>query len=246
MVKVVIVDNEHNAVIILQNYLERYIQDIQVVGIANSKQEAITLLENTLFDLVLLDINLGDGSGFDVLDSISKTDFKLIFITAYDEHAIKAFKYAAIDYLLKPINPEEFIVAIDRAKNAQNSINPKQIESAVQLIENKTQEKIVINSSHEIHFLEISKIVRLESYKNYTDIYMHDGTKITSSKTLKFYDNLLPETSFVRIHQKHLVNTAYVTKFLKEDGGYLVLDTKEKLEVSRRKKEGLLKLLFNQ
>jgi len=245
MLRALIIDDELNAVKTIQSFLHKYVEGVSVVGIANSKEEAIALMANTTFDLALLDINLGDGTGFQVLESAQETAFDVIFITAYDEHAIKAFKYSALDYLLKPLNPEEFVAAIDRVKARKSKGQKAQIAYASKMVSSGAGSKIVVNSSSEIHFVNISEIIRLESYRNYTDIYLTNNQKITSTKTLKFYENLLIDSPFFRIHQKHLVNTQYIKKFLKEDGGYVLLSDNSKLEVSRRKKEDLLNKLLN-
>lgn len=244
MLRVLIIDDEKNAVATVQNYISKYTEDVSVVGVAHSKAEAVSLMNATSFDLALLDINLGDGSGFDVLEETNNDGFALIFTTAYDEHAIKAFKYSALDYLLKPLNPEEFLAAIERSKAHLETIHKSQIDYATSINTSKTVNKLVVNSSQEIHFLEISDIQRLESYRNYTDIHMRSGQKITATKTLKYFDTILAEQGFFRIHQKHLVNMNYIVKFLKEDGGYVLLDDGSKLEVSRRKKDELLQTLI--
>lgn len=246
MLRAIIIDDENNAIRTLQSFLERYTNGISVAGTAGSKAEAIELINNTDFDLALLDINLGDGTGFEVLEATMDKEFSVIFTTAYDQHAIKAFKYAALDYLLKPINPEEFIEAIDRFKTIDQQLQKSQIVSASEMVKSGKIDRIVVNSSNEIHFIDISEIIRLESYKNYTDIYLTNEQKITSTKTLKFYENMLADSGFFRIHQKHLVNTSFIKKYLKEDGGYVLLANESKLEVSRRKKEDLLKTLTQQ
>lgn len=240
MIKVIIIDDEPNAVKTLQSYIDRYTHGISVVGSAHSKMDAVSLINSIACDVVLLDINLGDGTGFQVLEEVESSNFVTVFTTAYDEHAIKAFKYSAVDYLLKPINPEEFVATMDRIKELQDKNNTRQTSFASELASGNEQPKLVVNSSNEIHFLNIEDIIRLESYRNYSDIYLLNGQKITSSKTLKFYETLLEEHSFFRIHQKNLVNTKHIVKFLKEDGGYVLLSNETKLEVSRRKKEQLL------
>jgi len=240
MLRVVLVDDEQNAIITLQSYIEKYIEDVEVVGVANSKKQAIELLNTTDFDLLTLDINLGDGTGFQVLEEIESTNFNVIFSTAYDEHAIKAFKYSALDYLLKPLNPKEFIDAVERSKNTVIAGQQEQISLASDLVKFNEVKKIVVNSTSEIQFIAIENIIRLESDKNYTDIYLTTGEKITSSKTLKHYDSLLQDVSFFRVHQKHLVNMACIKKFIKEDGGYVEMIDNTMLGVSRRKKEELL------
>jgi two-component system LytT family response regulator len=244
MLKVLIIDDENNAVKTLQSYIHKYTEGVTVAGIAHSKQEAIDLISSAQFDVLLLDINLGDGTGFDVLEATSGKEFSVIFTTAYDEHAIKAFKYSALDYLLKPINPQEFVEAIERCKIQNHKSRKPQLNYASQLAKSGVSDKILVNSSNEIHFLEISEIVHLQSDGNYTDIFPSNQAKITSTKTLKFYEQLLEEYSFFRIHQKHLVNTKFITKFLKDGGGHVLLSNGTKLEVSRRKKEDLLNQLL--
>lgn len=240
LLNIILVDDEENAIITLQSFIKKYIKRVNVVGIANSKKEAVTLIQNTEFDLLLLDINLGDGTGFEVLKDTKEKDFGVIFTTAYDEYAIKAFKYSAIDYLLKPINPEEFIEAIERYKNKKQHLTTQQLNIATSHTDKIKNNKIVINSVNEISFIELEEIMHLKSDKNYTDIFIKEGQKITSTKTLKFYEELLPKDKFIRIHQKHIVNLNYIRKYLKEDGGYVLLLNNTKLEVSRRKKEDLM------
>ncbi|NQY06698.1 MAG: response regulator transcription factor [Flavobacteriaceae bacterium] len=243
MLRLVLVDDENNAIKTLQSYIAKYLENATVVGMATSKKDAVKLIDNCHFDLLLLDINLGDGTGFEVLEEVVNKDFSIIFTTAYDEHAIKAFKYSALDYLLKPLNPKEFIEAIQRLDF--NTNQKQQINVASAYANSGQKNKIVINSNSEIYFLEFNEIIRLEADINYTDIYLVNGKKITSAKTLKHYQELLSEDVFYRTHQKHLVNMSYIKKFLKEDGGYVQLENGKKIEVSRRKKEDLIKRMSN-
>lgn len=244
MLRIIIIEDEKNAVITLQSYINKYTSEVSVVGIANNKKEGIELINKETFDVLLLDINLGDGTGFEVLESIQDKNFGVIFTTAYDEYAIKAFKYSAIDYLLKPINPQEFVDAIERYKKNFINISRQQLDIATSYTDVAKNNKIVVNSTNEIHFIELDEILHLQSDKNYTDIYLKDQQRITSTKTLKFYEQLLPSDKFLRIHQKHLVNLQCIKKYLKEDGGYVLLTDNSKLEVSRRKKEDLMNSLL--
>ena len=244
MIKTLLIDDENNAIKTLQSYIYKYTKNLCIVGIASSKIEAIELITTIKdFDLILLDVNLGDGTAFELLEQIPLKKFRIIFTTAYDQYAIKAFKYSALDYLLKPIDPKEFINAIEKLHKTNATSLKNQLELVSSIEKTKTIDKIVVNSSNVIHFIEIDDIIRLESEKNYTDIYLINGKKITSSKTLKYYENLLPGIIFFRIHQKYLVNISFIKKYLKEDGGYVLLKDESKLAVSRRKKEALLNKL---
>lgn len=233
--KVILIDDEPNAITTLQNYIYNYTTGITIVGKGSSKKDAIELIKNNTFDVLFLDINLGDGTGFEVLDSISEKNFKIVFTTAYDEHAIKAFKYSAIDYLLKPLNPDEFMEAVQRLKEDDDIKTLDQLELVRSSLKEKQSNKIAITTVDEIHFINITDIIRLESFRNYTDIFTK-YKKITASKTLKYFEQLLPETQFFRTHQCHITNLNFVEKFVKKQGGYLELHTGEMIPVSRRKK----------
>jgi len=242
--KIIIIEDEKNAIITLQSFISKYIPDVTICGIANNKKEGVALIKKNNFDIVLLDINLGDGTGFEVLEQVENKNFGVIFTTAYDEYAITAFKYSAIDYLLKPINPKELIEAMDRYKRDVYNISDQQLNIATSYANKINNNKIVVNSLSEIHFIELGEILYLKSDKNYTDIFLKNKQRITSSKTLKFYEQLLPENKFLRIHQKYIINLDYVVKYLKEDGGYILLTDNSKLEVSRRRKESLMNSLL--
>lgn len=242
--KVIIIEDEKNAIITLQSFINKYISDVTICGIANNKEEGISLINKNNFDLVLLDINLGDGTGFEVLENAENKNFGVIFTTAYDEYAITAFKYSAIDYLLKPINPKELIDAVARYRENVYEISNQQLDIATSYVNKVKNNKIVINSTNEISFIELDELIHLKSDKNYTDIFLKNKQRITSTKTLKFYEELLPSDKFIRIHQKHIINLDYVRKYLKEDGGYVLLTNDAKLEVSRRKKENLMNSLL--
>jgi len=237
--KVVLVDDEIQALKTLKNYIAKYTSGVEIVGEAQNKQEAIALLNSIEFDLLILDINLSDGTGFDVLDSIKKKDFRLIFSTAYDEYAIKAFKYSALDYLLKPLDPDEFKLAIEKCKAS----SPLKLSEQIDLAKNtftKQIDKIAIYSLDEVFFIAIKDIVRLESFKNYTQIFTNESKMFVASKTIKHYEDLLPADQFFRTHQCHIIALKAIEKFIKKDGGYVLLKNGKSIPVSRRKKELLL------
>lgn len=242
------VDDEQKARETIIQMLNLYCTDIEIAGEAENVENAYLLLKNIQPDLVLLDIQMPDGTGFDLLKKFNNLDFKIVFITAYKEHAIKAFKYSALDYLLKPIDPDDLTATIDRVKKTlEESHTSLKFETLLENITLKNAEnrKIVLRTSESIHLVKISDIIRCESSSNYTQFYLADGKKLLVSKTLKEYDEMLTNDQFFRTHQSHLVNLNYIDRFDKTEGGYLVMKDGSHVPVSFRKKDQLLKL-FNQ
>ncbi len=243
--KAIIIDDEELGRKAIKSFIEKYATNtLELIDEADSVKNGLFSILSHQPDVVFLDIRMNDGTGFDLLEKLPKIDFKIIFVTAYQEHAIKAFKYSAIDYLLKPINPDEFIAAIDRLKT-ENKID--EIEQKVNvLIKNKSRfNKIALPTLNGLKMVTISDIIRCESDNNYTLFYLLDGSKILVSKTLKEYDELLSSEGFFRVHKSHLINIAFVKEYIKGEGGYVILEDNTNIEVSRRKKESLLQLLIN-
>jgi len=243
--KLVIIDDEQDARTTLRALLKQYCPDIQIVGEADNVMDGIGTIRSLLPDIVLLDIQLGNATGFDLLDKFSNPNFQVIFTTAYDQFALKAFKYAAIDYILKPIDPKDLIIAIDRAiKNLiPKSVYQQQIQQLLHDNNNQSFDKIALSTATGLHFLKIKDIVFLKAAANYTIFITANNEKIMVSKTLKEFEELLPDTLFFRIHQSYILNIQFIKKFLKEDGGYALLDNGKKLPIARRKKEAFLNLL---
>ena len=233
--RTVIVDDEKQIREGLRILLSK-IEGIVVVGEAANEVEAKRIIDQLRPDLVLLDIQLKNATGFDMLEMFSHQKFKLIFITAHNEFAIKAFKYNAFDYLLKPIDPVELRQTIDRLKHQID--DEKQIQ---RLQENKEFEKITIKTSERIYVLLLSEIIRCEADQGYTHFYMENQQRIVSAKTLKEYNALLPEDQFVRVHQSHLVNKRFIASYDKK--GFLVLKNNQKVPVSVRKRHFVNELL---
>tara|TARA_R110002072_G_scaffold78485_4_gene181942 strand:+ start:3012 stop:3761 length:750 start_codon:yes stop_codon:yes gene_type:complete len=233
--------------------LEMLIQDIsnnhpmiKIIGTANSVVSAAKILQKKQPDILFLDIMLGDGTGFDLLEIIPNLKSKIIFVTASDEFAIRAFKFAAIDYILKPYSDEELKNGIDKAilqiqpRNEQLSVLQESIATPNQL-----PKKISLHTLDKIVVVSLDEIIRCKSDNNYTTFYFENGTKLMVTKTLKFYADLLKDNSFLRVHQSHLVNTKYIKEFIKSDGGYLVLKDKSTVSVSVRKRGEVLEALAN-
>lgn len=236
--RTIIVDDERQIREGLRILLSQ-IETINVVGEASTMMEAKEVIERLQPDLVLLDIQLKNKTGFDMLDALSNLNFKVIFVTAYNEYAIKAFKYNAFDYLLKPIDPEELRETITRFLQ-QNNATKQQLAL---LNDNSDFQKIIIKTSEHIYVLPIKEILHCKADQGYTHFYMNDSTHVLSSKTLKEYNALLPENEFVRVHQSHLVNWQYVISYDKK--GFLILKNEVQIPVSVRKRHFVMELLKN-
>jgi len=240
MIRAVIIDDIPEAIAVLKADLENYCVNIEVVGSAEGVVTGAKLIKEIKPDLVFLDIQMKDGSGFDLLEILTDVNFKLIFTTASDEYAVKAFKFSAVDYLLKPIDPDELMDAVSRVEGQD-----KPAQRIDLLKENFVKAKrIALNTLQKIHIVNVDEILRCESNINYTMFYFTDGTKLLVTKTLKEFDNLLSGHNFIRVHQSHLINTSFIKEFLKSDG-VIVMKDGTKVPVSTRKKEVLMEMISN-
>lgn len=245
MIRTVVIDDEVKARETIQNMVKTYCPDVEVVGTAGSVSQGIELLGSTRVDLVLLDIKMADGTGFDLLRKLGKVDFLVIFITAFEEFAIRAIKFSALDYILKPLDPDELANAIEKAKKAirADNINEK-LEALFDNLDtlNTNTKKIVLKTADSVHIVNIADVVRCESEKNYTHFFTVGNEKITVSKTLKEYNELLAEYKFIRVHQSHLINLAHIKRYDKQKGGILTMDDNSTVPVAFRKKDDLMRL----
>ncbi|MCH2083696.1 MAG: LytTR family DNA-binding domain-containing protein [Saprospiraceae bacterium] len=242
--KIAIIDDEDFARDVLRNFITADFPDVRIVGEAHGVESGLRLLTNVATDLVFLDVKMQDGTAFDLLAKIPQPNFNIIFVTAYDSFAFKAFQFNAIDYLLKPIDPDALIRAIQKyKKHYQNNQFSQRLENLMSSVSSKKLDRITLSSSEGMIFLRLEQIIRLESDGNYTSFFTSNDERIIVSKTIKEYADILPEDVFCRIHQSHIVNTNFISKFLKEDGGYTLMQDGSKLPVSRRRKEALLRLL---
>jgi len=221
--------------------LETYCPDVKVVAEANGVVEAVKYLNKNKVDIVFLDIQMEDGSGFDVLDMLPEIHFHIIFITANDGHALRAFKYSAVDYLLKPVDPDELVKAVEKASQRTGETHLK-YQLLKQNNKNEAHEILALNSQDKIQLVKIEDIIRCQSEDNYTYFFLADGKKIVVSKTLKEYDELLTEHKFLRVHHSHLVNGKRIVEFRKNEE-MLLLSDKSMVPVSSRKKQDVIKAL---
>ncbi len=242
--KAIIVDDEQDARSVLRGMAAAYCPDIEFLGEADSVQSGVLLIRQLQPDVVFLDIQMKDGTGFDLLDFFPQPTFQVVFCTAHDSFALRAFRYHAMDYLLKPVSPLEFIAAVDRLKKRRPCGAIVLLGPLKESFQEKKFEKIAVSTSEGISFLMLEQILRLESDGSYTTFVLDSGEKVLVSRGLKEFEELLPESEFCRVHQSHLIPLGKVRKFLKEDGGYALMSNGDKIPVSRRKKDAFLELLM--
>lgn len=246
MYKAILVDDIENARLTLAADIKQHCPQIEIIGEASSVKTGIVAILEKKPDVVFLDIELGDGLGFDILEVISNIDFQVIFTTGLDSYGIKAIKFSALDYLLKPVNPDELVKAVSKL---EKSIKPVSNSDNIKLLlENlkdvKPQHKrIALNSADKVHMVNITDIIRCESQGSYTIFYLANKEQIVVTKNLKEYETLLEEYSFIRVHHSHLINFAFLKEYVKKDGGYAVMVDNTQVPVSFRKKNNLLEMM---
>lgn len=244
MIKAIIIEDEKDCRDAFINILKLVADDVEIIGEASNVKDGVKLINNSRFDVLFLDIDLPDGTGFNILENISHHDFNLIFTTAHNDHAIKAFKHSAIDYLLKPLDPDDLIEALKKIRKKEKLNN---IENKVELLyENFNQkkfERISLPTNDGFEIISTNDIILFTSESNYTNVYLKNGKKILVTKTIKLYDDLLSNSGFFRVHQSHLVNLSSIVKYTNGDGGSITLSDNSVVDVSRRKKDSLLKLI---
>jgi len=246
MIKALIVEDEKNSQELLKELVEQYCDSVSIVGIAGSVAEALEAIKTHRPDLVFLDIELPDGDGFQVLEKCEDIDFDVIFTTASNQYAMRAFKFSATDYLLKPVDIEELQEAVKRVvekRKKQEESSADQIKALLENIRshNKPFKRIVLPTSNGFTVVDPSEIIRCESDRNYTFIFLVDGRKILVSRTIKEYDEMLRDYNFFRIHQSHLINLNFLKNYTRGRGGYVELKDGTTLDVSARRKSEFLK-----
>ncbi len=246
MIKSILIDDEPNARATLRQELDLHCPEIRIIGEAGSVAEGVALLrKQTDVDLLFLDIQLTDGAGFDILEQVDYQSFKTIFTTAYSDYALKAIKFAPLDYLLKPIDAEELRAAVDKALRTQQTSFNSQMQQFMQQYRTATAppERIALATADGIHLFPVRSIVRLASEGNYTTVFFDTGKKLLLAKTLKELEESLARHRFERIHKSHLVNLDHVQSYVNRFGGEVVMSDGAELPVAQRKKGYLLQVL---
>jgi two-component system, LytTR family, response regulator len=242
-VKTIIIEDEEKSLYVLQEMISQFAFDLEVCGTASYTHSAVKLIETTMPDLIFLDICIADGTGFDILRQISTRNFELIFITAYDNYAVEAFRFAAIDYLLKPIGIQEFEEAVERArKRLIERTRYNTIDNLLNTLSQRTEpeKKISIPTLHGYEFVNLTDVIWCRSDGSYTTFYLTNQTKIISSRRLGHYEDVLFSNNFCRIHNSIIINMQRIKSYVKGKGGYVVMADGTELEISQRRKSDFL------
>jgi two-component system LytT family response regulator len=250
MITALLIDDDKHLRTGLKALLERYTNDIFIIGEAESVKTGIAAIEKLRPQVIFLDIHLTDGTGFDILERLSKVNGKLkahvVFITAHEQYALKAFKFSALDFILKPVDPEELQDTMLKIKEAFGKNNSfENIDLLLENIRKKVDnfKRIALSTSDGIHLFEVSDIIRCEAKVNYTQFFIKNHKPVLISKTLKEYEELLSEHGFERIHQSHLINLSYLKSYIKTDGGYVIMADNTNIPIAQSKKEKLQELI---
>ncbi|MFD0998255.1 LytR/AlgR family response regulator transcription factor [Ohtaekwangia kribbensis] len=242
MINAIIVDDELKSRESLKILLEEFCDNVAVKALCQDVAEAVQAIQQYKPDVVFLDIQLQRETGFDLLTQLGDFDFEVIFTTAYAEYAIKAFKFAAIDYLLKPIDIGELKRALTKVEKRMNASISLRLQQLMQNLKNTSSEnyKLALPTTDGLVFVKMQDILYCEASSNYTEITVMDGKKYIVSRTLKEYEDMLGEHNFYRIHNSYLINLNAIKKYVRGEGGYVIMANDKSLDVSKRKKEGFL------
>ena len=245
MIKAIIVDDESYSCESLAILLERYCPEVQVVESCTSGESALQSINRHTPDLVFLDIEMPHMNGFELLKRIKKIDFQVIFTTSYDQYAIKAIRFSALDYLLKPIDREELEVAVKKAVRKLEQQLPQQLSILLQKLNGSSPatQKIALPTMEGLQMIPVDSIIRCAADSNYTNIFTKQQKKITISRTLKEVEEMLEDYPFLRVHNSYLVNLNEIEKYIKGEGGYVMMSDGSHVDVSRSRKELLMQKL---
>ena len=246
MIKAVIVDDEQDSIDILKALVNTFLDHVEIIGSATDIKTAYTLIKSHEPELVFLDIEMGSNTGFDLLELFDDTNFRLIFVTAHEKFALRAIRFSALDYIVKPVSPNDLKRAVDRLESAgapkDQGKKVKQMFTNL-LTENIGHHKLTLPTIDGFEFVKISEILYCKADGSYSHFYLTNKQKLTTSKNLKYYSEILTEHAFYRIHSATLINLMYLKKFSKSVGGYVIMEDGSELSVSKSRKNGLLEAL---
>lgn len=245
MINAILIDDERDALEVLEWLLTTYCREVKIIALCTSAEEGLVAIRNNSPDIVFLDIEMPRMNGFDLLEKLGKVSFDIVFCTAYDQFAVKAFKYSALHYLLKPIDPDDLISAVNRVKSGKQTSTKEQIELLLQEIRqpNKiTPARIALTTSDGMIFVHTSDIIYCEAESNYTKVVLVDNRKVVVSKVLKELDEALCGPDFCRVHSSFLINVNRIKKYMRGDGGYLIMEDDATISISRNRKQDFMDL----
>jgi len=244
MIKAVLIDDESHCLGTLEIMLKEYCATVQIVNKCRSAADGFEAIEKNKPDLVFLDIEMPGKNGFEMLEQFNAVPFAIIFTTSYDQYAIKAIRFSALDYLLKPINPDELVRAVKRVEEQKQLPGTDQFNLLLNLLQNKEPRynKIAVPTAEGFELIPADQVTRCEAEDNYTHLFLKNKNKITACRSLKEMETQLHDfTFFVRVHNSHLVNLNEVNRYVRGEGGYLVMSDGSTVNVSRSRKDALLK-----
>jgi two-component system, LytTR family, response regulator len=246
MLTAIIIDDERNSRNALRQKLNNHCAEVTIIAECENGEEGIKSIEENKPDIIFLDVEMPRMNGFTMLQQLQQHNFEIIFITAYDHYAIKAIKFSALDYLVKPVEIADLKTAVEKAAEKRKHITGNMaLETLLQNLMNKEKEqhRIAIPSMEGLQFVATGDIIYLEALSNYTNFYLMNNKKITVAKTLKDFEDLLPSSIFIRIHHSYIININCIEKYIKGDGGQALMKNGVYLDVARRKKEEVLKII---
>ncbi|HTI11815.1 MAG TPA: LytTR family DNA-binding domain-containing protein [Puia sp.] len=247
MIRTVLIDDEIDSIRILQRLLEAYCPEVVVVGKADGVETGVHTIQTAKPDLVFLDIEMTQGNAFDLLNQLQPVNFQIIFVTAFDNYAIRAFKYSAVDYLLKPVDIDDLCAAVERvSQKIQGKSFIDQMQVLLYNVEtfHLSQQKMAVPTLTGLIFVAIRDIMRFEAKGSYTTIYLNNGEQIMATRNIKEYEDLLPAVIFCRIHNSHIINLHKIQKYHKGRGGYVIMEDGSSIEVASRRREEFLRRLL--
>ena len=247
MIRTVIVDDEIDSIRVLQRLLETACPNVEIVGKADGVETGLLMIQINRPDLVFLDIEMTQGNAFDLLNQLQPLNFRVIFVTAFDNYALRAFKYSAVDYLLKPVDMDDLRNAVERVSS--ELLEKSMVEKMQVLLENVStlqlsRQKIAIPTINGLIFVAIEDIIRLEAKGSYTIIYLANKEQVMATRNIKEYEDLLPEVIFCRVHNSHIINLQNIQKYNKGRGGYVTMEDGSSIEVASRRREEFLRRLL--
>jgi two-component system, LytTR family, response regulator len=241
LIRCLIIDDEIHNQLLLKKLVETGCPQLTLCGIANNVREGKLLIQKEHPQLVFLDIEMPDGTGFDLLEQLKPVDFEVVFVTGFGDYAVKAFKYSALDYIMKPVMLDDLVIAVQKAmeKIGSKTIGQR-LEAFLQVQQGKQPQRIALPSKEGLEFYDIADIVSCSADGSYTRFILSDGRKIMTTGLLKDFEELLPPEFFCRIHHSHIINLNFIKKYYRGRGGYVELATGDTIEVSNNKKDEFL------